>query len=244
MVEIRELKQSDLDPLQKFWNRNVTADQLSLELLSEKVFGDPDYRPDLTLIAEEDGQIVSFMMGLVRCLGHETIGWIKLFATDETHRRRGVATQLLKLIEEKLIAANVQRIQIIDSSPNYLQGGLDPFYTEAIAFVERNGYKRNGDTSNLRADLANQDFDTAAEEKALQSRGVFVRRAAPEDKAALMYFLSQFFKPWVYEVSACFGHHPISVHIALLDGEVAAFSAYDTNNLNTGWFGPMGTHPA
>jgi mycothiol synthase len=39
------------------------------------------------------------------------------------------------------------------------------------------------------------------------------------------------------------GNHPVSVHVAVVDGIVKAFSAHSANNTGTGWFGPMGTHP-
>ena len=43
--------------------------------------------------------------------------------------------------------------------------GIDPFYTEAVCFFERLGYKKIGDTSNLTADLSLQNFDTEDQKK-------------------------------------------------------------------------------
>ncbi|MBN1350389.1 GNAT family N-acetyltransferase [candidate division KSB1 bacterium] len=243
MIRTREVLKNDLEKLCDFWNKQAVYDPLSTDLLNEKIFADPDYQSELALLTEEDGTILSFMMGIVRQNTTPRTGWIKLFATEKSHRRRGLATELLLRIEQNLRSQQVQRIQIIDSAPNYLQGGLDPFYTEAVAFVERRGYEKTGDTSNLRADLLSQDFDTSKDETAAAARGITIRRAQPGDKAALMRFLTEFFPPWVNEADTCFRWNPISVHIALMDREVVAFSAYDANNFNTGWFGPMGTHP-
>lgn len=242
MYQIRRLSKTDLEKLQQFWNRNVIYDPVSLELLNEKIFDDKDYQPDLTLILEKDEMILSFMMGLTRQVDDKKIAWIKLFATDENHRRQGLASELLNRIEAQLIDQKVTRIQIIDSTPNYLQPGIDPFYTEAVAFVERRGYKKIGDTSNLIADL-NQDFDTSDEEKSLAQRDIIIRRALPEDREGSLSLIRQFFAAWETEIEQTFKNRPISLHIALLNDRVEAFSAYDSNNFNTGWFGPMGTNP-
>jgi len=243
MVQIRKILKADLEKLQQFWNRNVIYDRVSIDLLKEKIFDDMDYQPELTLIAEQDEQILSFVMGLVRQRGDTRIGWIKLFATDKKHRRQGLATELLNRIEKQLKNQKVSRIQMIDSTPNYLQPGIDPFYTEAVVFVERRGYKKIGDTSNLSVDLVNQDFDTSDEEKSLALRNIIIRRALPADRDATMNLLSQFFPAWIPEVAQTFKNQPISLHVALVRGGVEAFSAYDANNFNTGWFGPMGTNP-
>ena len=40
-----------------------------------------------------------------------------------------------------------------------------------------------------------------------------------------------------------FDNTPISLHLAFLDGELGAFSAYDLNNKTMAAFGPMGTKP-
>jgi len=37
--------------------------------------------------------------------------------------------------------------------------------------------------------------------------------------------------------------NPPSVHIALNNGNLRAFSVHNGNNKEAGWFGPMGTHP-
>jgi hypothetical protein len=52
------------------------------------------------------------------------------------------------------------------------------------------------------------------------------------------------FKGWISEVSNSFANDPVSLHIALIEEEIIAFSAYESNNRGTGWFGPMGTSEA
>jgi len=243
MIQIRKLNHSDLEPLKDFWNQNVIYDPITLDLLNEKLFGDPDYAPKMTLLAFDNAKIVAFMQGIIRKHHNEQRGWIKLFATDQDYRRQGLATRLLNQIEAYIRNQGVVRIGLLDSAPNYFQPGIDPFYTPAIAFAERRGYHRIGDTSNLKADLTSQDLNTAEEEKAALQRGISIRRAATTDQPCVLEFLQKYFFDWIYEVNIMFKHDPITLHLAFLKGELVAFSGHNGNNLNSGWFGPMGTDP-
>jgi GNAT superfamily N-acetyltransferase len=243
MIEIRSVAASNLEALKEFWNRNVINDPVTVPLLKEKFQEDPDYDPSLNLIAVDNSQIVSFMQGIVRELPDEKRGWIKLFATEERYRRQGLATRLLNQIEKEMVQQGVSRIGMLDSAPNYLQPGIDPFYTAAIAFVVRHGYERCGDTSNLKAVLKNIKLDTQTEEAEALKRGITIRRAIEGDRSQVIAFLNLYFEAWIPEVSNMFQNTPISLHLAFMGDELVAFSGHNGNNRNTGWFGPMGTNP-
>jgi GNAT superfamily N-acetyltransferase len=243
MIEIRSVAASNLEALKEFWNQNVINDPVTVPLLKEKFQEDPDYDPSLNLIAVDNSQIVSFMQGIVRELPGEKHGWIKLFATEERYRREGLATRLLSQIENEMLRRGVSRIGMLDSAPNYLQPGIDPFYTAAIAFVVRHGYKRCGDTSNLKAVLKNLNLDTQAEEAEALKRGITIRRAIESDRSQVIAFLNLYFQAWIPEVTNMFQNTPISLHLAFMGDELVAFSGHNGNNRNTGWFGPMGTNP-
>lgn len=245
MIEIITLYSQDQIPgLLAFWNRNVQYDPMPAHLLLEKTFGDPDFDPNLTLMAIENGTIIGFMQGLIRQVDQNLKrGYIKLFATDAIKRRQGLATSLLKNIEAKMKSQSVKTIRLLDSNPNYFQPGIDPRYTEAIAFAERNGFKRFADTSNLEVALQHQAFDTSSEEQQLTREKIFIRRATKTDWQLVENLIVNQFKAWLPEIQTTYKNNPISLHIAEYNGKVEAFSAYDSNNLNTGWFGPMGTNP-
>ncbi len=242
-MQIREFRPRDLAALLEFWNRAVAVDRLSARLFKEKVTEDPDFDPELTLIAEGPKGIVGFMMGVTRqSMGDTNRGWIKLFAVARSHRRQGIASELLSGIEDRLRRRGVKRLQIMDCPVNYLHPGIDPLaYTEAICFVERRGFKKVGDTSHLKADLRKKDFDTTTEERQLATEGIEIRRARREDWPQVEELLRSEWAAWVPEVRRTLQRRPISLHVALLNGRIEAFSAYDANNVGTGWFGPMGT---
>lgn len=239
---IRSYTPEDLHKITELLNRSMNLDEFTPELLSEKI-NDPDYDENLTLISEDKGDITGFISGVVRNREQGKTGYIKLIATDPDYYRTGVATALLEKVEAGIKAAGANIVKLFESFPNYYMPGLDPFYTEAVCLFERRGYKRTGDCSNLRADLTASSFDTAVEENHLLPE-IVIRRAGDGDKISLSEWITENFKGWESEVAASFKNKPASIFIALENEKIIAFSAYENNNIGTGWFGPMGTTDA
>jgi len=242
-MQIEPVTTSDLNSLTSLLKRNLTYEDINEALVREKVVDDQDFDPQKTLKVLIDGKLVGFMQGVARKFKDKRIGYIKLFATEKEYRRQGIASKLLEIIEGKLVEDNVSEIRILESVYNYLQPGLDPRYTEAYVFVKKRGYEEFEETSNLAVELVGRNFSTKEEEEKLRHQGVEIKRAAPEDKQKTLEFVDEFFDGWQTEVRTSFNNNPISLHIAKKDNKVIAFSAYDANNFNTGWFGPMGTRP-
>ncbi len=222
------------------WNRHAVFDPMSPALLHEKVWGDADISPDLTWAAERHGQLTGFSIGVMR----QSIGYIKLLVVDTSHRRQGIGSHLLQATEHALQQARAHEIRICESAPNYLTPGLDQRYTAGKRFFQAHGYEHVGTTSNLTVDLTQSDFTAPAPEARLAARGITVRRAQPGDTHPLLAVVQAHWPVWQAKVSQALRHHPITLHLALQQGRILGFSAYDTNNLGTGWFGPMGTTPA
>lgn len=195
---------------------------MTLDLLREKVWGDPDYQG--ALVAEAfDGFVMAVHRG-----GKSTIKFL-LVAPEK--QRQGLGAALLEAAEGSLPAGP---IRICESNPNYLVPGVDVRYTAGLLFLEKRGYRKVGETYNLVCDLG-QDFPVEKREG--------VRRAETTDRDLVMDFLAKHWAGWQYEVGRMFENDPISLHLAF-DGErLLGFSGYDGNNLGTGWFGPMGTDP-
>jgi len=242
-MKIEPVTPSDLNTLTSFLKRNLIYENITESLVREKVFDDPNFDPQKTLKASLDDKLVGFMQGVARTFKGKRLGYIKLFATEKEYRRQGIASKLLEIIEGKLVEDNVPEIRILESVYNYLQPGLDPRYTEAYVFVKKRGYEKFEETANLTVDLLDRDFSTKEEEEALGQKGVEIKRVTTEDKQKTLEFIDEFFDGWQTEVRTSFKNNPISLHIAKKDNKVIAFSAYDANNFNTGWFGPMGTRP-
>ena len=243
---IKNLSDGNLLQVAKFCRINLELDVLPDFLFKEKTIDDYEYDPSLNLIAfsDDEQKILGFISAVIRRRKDGNVGYIKLICVDTNERRKGVAGKLLSIVEEKMKAECIQVLRLFESYPNYLTPGLDPFYTEAICFFERNGFKKFNDTSNLLCDLASQSFDTTTEEEKLSSINIEIKRAELNEKQKVLDFINRVFPAWEYEVNAAYTNNPISLHIAKLEnGEVFAFSAYECNNKGTGWFGPMGTDP-
>jgi GNAT superfamily N-acetyltransferase len=243
-MTLRLLLDNDIETLLRLWNRTAQYDQVTPELLEEKVFDDPNYDRELALVVENDQQLVGFIMGVVRAGETEKRGYIKLIMVDPKLQRNGLGTRLMQQLEERLARAGCASIRLFESNPNYLIPGLDPRYTEAVAFFEKRGYQRFGETANMEVDLTSQEFATAADELRLRGEGIEIRRAIMGDLDEVMALLQQHWPGWIPEVQRELLNYPISLHVALYKERVIGFAGYDGNNFNTGWFGPMGTDPA
>ncbi len=241
-MKLRPVTADDSEALLALWNRNVRFDPLTASLLAEKMFLDPDYSPELAWVAEEDGRPVGFIVGVLRRTGQSATGYIKLLAVDEPFRNKGIGSALLRQIETTLFEKGASEIRLFESGPNYLTPGLDPRYTFALLFFEKHGYQRFSETWNLEVDLTRQAFATESEEALLLAQGIEIRRAEAKDQNALMEFLTtENWAAWHGEAGRTFSNSPISLHVALLEGNFIGFAGYDGNNVGTGWFGPMGT---
>jgi len=235
-------RSGNLGELTAFLNASWEYDAITELILREKLEGDPFWLPEATFVCCDGNQIIGFIQGVIRDIRGTRYGYIKLMAVEKDYRRKGVATALYQQLEGIFTGQNVDVVRIYDVPFNYFMPGIDPRYTPALCWAMRQGFERFGDTSNLRVDL-NQDWDMADKEVALLSSNIEVRRARPKDLQAVLDFVQEEWALWLNEVKMAFKDERPSIHIALLNGEVKAFSAHNANNKGTGWFGPMGTHP-
>ena len=242
-MDIRSYEKRDFDQVRDLLNRSCKYDQFSENLLQEKINDDPDFSSEETLVVEMDNHLVGFMCGVRRVIRDEKFGYIKLMAVDPEYRRQGIARNMYLRLEDIFKQNQVEKVRIYDVPFNYHMPGIDPRYTPALCFAWRLGFHRFNDTSNLLVSLQDQDWSTTGQEKKLKKDQIEVCRATEADKPALMQFIIDNFLLWQSEVEKSYRSDPIAVHIALLNGQVKAFSGHNGNNIGTGWFGPMGTHP-
>ncbi len=242
-MEIKNFSEDILIEVAKLCRQSMELDIMPDFLLREKTFGEPDFDPGMTLAVYPDNSNIpaGFIQGVIKDRHEEKIGYIKLFCVNPGFRRKGIASLLYENIETQMKKRGIKKIRVYESYPNYFMPGVDPFYTEAICFFERNGFKKFSDTSNLTADLFETDFDTHEDEKKLEPENIFCRRAETKDKVKINEWIKKNFNAWLGEVSESFNNNPVSLFIAEKNGEIGAFSAFEVNNKGTGWFGPMGT---
>ena len=189
----------------------------------EKLFGDDGARAGVTTGAWDNDALV----GVCATAGR----YVKVLAVAESHRRRGIGTQLLQL------AALDARVG--DHPGNYLSPGIDVRYTDGIAWLVRRGFVERGQVENIRADYAQVTPPGPVP-------GYRLGQPSSLELPAVLHMVSTQFAPvWASEV----GHAARGPRRALFcawtdEGEPIAFACADGNNQGLGWFGPAGTLPA
>lgn len=73
----------------------------------------------------------------------------------------------------------------------------------------------------------------------LESKGINIRRAQPFEITPIRSFVETNFSiAWADEVSVAYAHQPVSLFVAVAEGEVVGFAAYECTR--KGFFGPTG----
>jgi mycothiol synthase len=176
---------------------------------------------------------------------------IRVLAVVPGARGRGIGGALLEACTSAARAAGERRLRTLDQPGNYLAPGVDERNAEAIAWLERRGWRRlaGGEPRvNVLIDVRDNPRVSAARAAELAARaaaaGYEVRRARPDERALVAAIGAEFGGAWPFEVERALGHEPAGVHVALQGGACCAFAAHDGNNRGLGWFGPTGTWPA
>ncbi len=242
-IKIRNYNDNDFTETLSFLNKNLEYDNIKSEVLTEKIYKDPNFDIKNIHIAEQNKKIVGFIQGVLREIKGEKIAYIKLFAVDKKIRRQGIGTKLYHKVYDYFIKLNVRKIRVYDVPLNYFMPGIDPRYTAALCFFEKKGFIKFDDTCNLKVRLDNQEWSVNEQIEQLKTDGIVIRRSKKDELRELSEFVSEEWKLWIHEVTVALNSEPPAVFIAEHKGKIKAFSAYNGNNVGTAWFGPMGTHP-
>ncbi|HET9992617.1 MAG TPA: GNAT family N-acetyltransferase, partial [Kofleriaceae bacterium] len=161
---------------------------------------------------------------------------------------RGIGSALLEACEREAREAGQPRLRALDQPGNYLAPGIDERNGETIAWLEKRGWRRDGEPrTNVVIAVRDNPRVTAERAEALAAAasesGYEVRRARPDERALVDAVALAFGGAWPFELERALGHVPAGVHVALHDGAYCAFAAHDGNNRGLGWFGPTGTWP-
>jgi mycothiol synthase len=243
MIDIRQLKDSDINDLTEICRLGMEFDVWYEKVLREKTVDAADYKEELGIVAEIDGEAAGFAQGVIGSVRGTPSGWVRLLVVHPKFRCRGVGTVLLNEIEARLKKYDVERISIMDVPANYYMPGVDVRYKEAFCFLEKRGYKRGIPNINLVCEVSQDMYDSKNDIERLDKIGFFVRRAENGDWEAIKKFLESNWACWVDEVLSSFDNDPKTLWICVHEEKVVGFCGYDGNNRGLGWFGPMGVDP-
>jgi len=240
MMQLVEMKPGDVEEVSALAQRVDRYGVPNAEWLRSRTIGDPTCAPDLLLLARSGRQTVGYCFACVR----EERGIIKLFGVDSAVRRQGIGDKLFDEMEARLATRGVKEVAVEGASPNFFLPGVSLEKTEAIAFLLNRGYQTDRVSRvDMAVDLSAADLDTSDAETRLKDRGIVIRRAQPSDvEAAAHMALAHFSDAWRYEVADAIHYAPIPLFIALQEGRVLGFAAYDVTG--PARFGPTGTDPA
>ena len=170
--------------------------------------------------------------------------WLRVLAVAPHARGQGVGSALLAACE----AGDQPRLRTLDQPGNYLAPGIDERNTHAIAWLEKRGWRRDGEPrTNVLIDVRGNPRVSEARARELATaaatRGYEVRRAHKGETALLDAVGTAFGGAWPFELASALEVDPPGVHVAHANGAYCAFAAHDGNNRGLGWFGPTGTWP-
>ncbi len=238
MVRLAPLSRSHETPARDLLGRALPFDRIDV-VLAEKLFGSDGARSGRATGAFDGERLVGVMASAER--------FVKILAVDASHRRRGIATQLL---QAEFAAHSDWVLRAGDHPGNYLSPGVDARYTDGLAFLLARGFVEKERVENLRATIDGNPLVTEARSAALVTqaaqRGYRVGR--PEGAALAKVFAmvsAQFAAVWAAEAEHA-AQGPRQALFAAFDAldQPIAFAAADGNNQGLGWFGPAGTLPA
>lgn len=251
-ISIRSYEPNDIPDVVDLLNRCLVADPMTSEMFQRKVLLDINYDPKGSLVATADGEIVGYALGMVRRFELEDSipdfdrSWITLLAVDESFRRQGIGTKLVKGLENYFASSNCKLSIISGYAPNYFVPGVDPVaYPEALEFLNKMGFTEVYRPLSMDSDLMRLKTPewVPAKEKVLLEAGVVFEPYRPELILPLLDFMKvEFPGDWQRFLRDAMTritwgeYHPTNLWIAHEDGKVLGFAMHD----NGCRFGPFG----
>lgn len=138
---IREVNEQDFDGLMTLYmqlhGNEFPEKTKEIQNLWERILNDSDYH---IIVAQEDGRIVSSCVCVIipnLTHGQQPYAFIENVITDESYRKRGLATACLNYAKELAIKANCYKIMLLTGSKK----------ESTLKFYEQAGYNRNDKTA-------------------------------------------------------------------------------------------------
>ncbi len=241
-MDYKHFSDIQLQDIYDFYQSNLPKESLPLDFFLHKTIEAPDYDPELSIAALDNGKIVGAMLGASWKTDDGANGGIRFFAVDKDYEGQKIASTMLERVENALRMRDVKKVTIGMTRPNYITPGIDPReYTKAVGFLLRRGYTKRGEPYNMDVDLASSDWSTDSLEARLKERGITGRRLGVDEKDRMRDYMKKngHSDGWTYQVMHAAEADPVGVFIAEQDGEIIAFACYD--GVRPRWFGPMGT---
>ncbi len=226
------------------WERHRAADLASLAAaalpteglttddLRAACWGDPD--PAVVLAARDGAGAAA---AVVRRVGEESVGFVRLVAVAPDARRRGLGRSLLSAAESWLVDGGATRLAAGGEAPFYLWPGVDLAATAALCLFEAAGYEDAGAAVNL--SCSTRPWPSPGHRAS--PVGVAVRPVREEHEVRAVRALVDRVWPW-WRPELDRGIDRGACHGGFVEGgDAVGFACHSVNR--AGWVGPIGTDP-
>ena len=229
-------------------NKGLERDFISSHTYQRVVRRDPNFDPNLVLLAIEDGELTGVLIGVKRTRAPEEmiekqkeVAWIKAIAIPPEKRDTSVFKSLCLRFEELTRKSGRTLIRFGDFASWYFFPGVDVLYDYYLDSLIDFGFKKVGDAVNYEIDLRSFYIPPriVRMERKLKQEGISFRKASVQEKKAITMWVGEKFSPfWAYEVGLGFSKESTSVWLAEYEGRFVGFAGYSL--LEPNWFGPIG----
>lgn len=159
-IEILNYSQRYENEVVDLWNKNLTADPITVLKFRKQALFDDNFDTDLCYMALENDCVVGFLLATKRKFPYlerglePTRGWINVMFVDINYRGKGIGEALVKHAEVTLKSMGVLTVTIGAYSPNYFFPGVDKEnYSDAVKFFEKMGYQAGKESYSMSKDL-------------------------------------------------------------------------------------------
>jgi GNAT superfamily N-acetyltransferase len=252
-LTIREYMAGDEEALVNIWNEFFRKDPLTLKVLERKVLLDPNFDKSGLKIAESNGEVVGFLIGIVRqypLFYHgldDGDGWITAIAMKPAFLGTDVADRLI--IEAFKFFREKRRMYVWFSpyTPNYFFPGVDPErYGELLALLVKHGFEKMYEALSMDVQLY-PDYSlpewVVEAEKRLKGDGVKIQPLETKYIYPLLKFLREnFHADWYRHTLELLqsGCDKDQILVAVKHGDVVGYCQY-FHGEEYDWYRP-GTH--
>jgi len=242
MDQVRSFSLGDLDVISDILKSSLTLDpELTTDLIKFRIFEDPNFDPELSLVRTVDGRIVS-MVCATNPKDSPEIAWIKVFATDREFRNRRFGSQLFELLFDTLQKRGVTEVRFSDRGNWHFWPGIDLNYEDALDFLLEQGFKKDGEYVDYFYDVSKFFYPRRILrlKQHLEREGVKFQSVDPLQKDETLEWIEKNFNFfWRNEAEFALKRSEPSLFIAReKTGEILGFATI--NGVVPGRFGPMG----
>ncbi|MCC7493960.1 MAG: GNAT family N-acetyltransferase [Fimbriimonadaceae bacterium] len=249
-MTIRPFRGDDEPALLAAWADALPYDSVDPTVFRRQVLCDPNFQREGLLVAEQQGQVLGFVLALVRRVPLEQTGlqpqqgWITAFGVVPEARGNGIGSALLEAALSWLAAQERSVVDLASYIPNYFVPGIDEqHYATGLAFLLRRGWQVTSRPLSMDANLVLLDpAPFQARAARLAGEGIVVRHLRPTETPELLGFLEAVMPgDWwrggreLLAAAARGGASYRQISVALAHGELIGYCQFAGEH-----FGPFG----